>query len=127
MTIRTTRTTVTFKRPFVLAGIDEEQPAGVYDIEMDEERLEGLSFPAYRRVLTLIHLHPKTSNPGLTQSMRIDPDELKAALQRDQASEGIPVGLDVCRRPPRRIEEARWEDADREAIERGENEGMLVR
>ena len=85
MTIRTTRTTVTFKRSFLLSGIDEEQPAGVYDIETDEERLEGLSFPAYRRVLTLIHLHPKTSNPGLSQSMRIDPDELKAALQRDQA------------------------------------------
>ena len=84
-TTRTTRTTVTFKKPFVLAGIDEEQPAGVYDIETDDERLEGLSFPAYRRVLTLIHLHPKTSNPGLTQSMRIDPDELQVALQRDQA------------------------------------------
>ena len=50
MTIRTTRTTVTFRRAFVLAGLDEEQPAGVYDIETDEERLEGLSLSAYRRV-----------------------------------------------------------------------------
>ena len=85
MTIRTTRTTVTFRRAFVLAGLDEEQPAGVYDIETDEERLEGLSLSAYRRVQTLIHLHPKTGNPNLTQTMTIDPDELDAALQRDQA------------------------------------------
>ena len=85
MTIRTTRTTVTFRRAFVLAGLDEEQPAGVYDIETDEERMEGLSFSAYRRVQTLIHLHPKTGNPTLIQTMKIDPDELDAALQRDQA------------------------------------------
>jgi hypothetical protein len=85
MTIRTTRTTVTFNRAFVLAGLDEEQPAGVYDIETDEERMEGLSFSAYRRVQTLIHLHPKTGNPTLIQTMKIDPDELDAALQRDQA------------------------------------------
>ena len=85
MTIRTTRTTVTFRRAFVLAGLDEEQPAGVYDVETDEERMEGLSFSAYRRVQTLIHLHPKTGNPTLIQTMKIDPDELDAALQRDQA------------------------------------------
>ena len=86
MTIRTTRTTVIFNRAFVLAGIDEEQPAGVYDIETDEERLEGLSFSGYRRLQTLIHLHPKTGNPSLTQTMKIDPDELAEALQREQAS-----------------------------------------
>jgi hypothetical protein len=33
----------------------------------------------------LIHLHPKTGNPNLTQTVTIDPDELDAALQRDQA------------------------------------------
>jgi hypothetical protein len=85
MTMRTTRTSVTFKRPFVLKGLDEELPAGVYDLETDEERLEGLSFEAYRRVQTVIHLHPKPGHPGVTQSMTIDPDELTAALQRDQA------------------------------------------
>lgn len=85
MTVRTTRTTVIFKKGFVLAGLDEEQPAGVYDIETDEERLEGLSFSAYRRVQTLINLHPKTGNPSLIQTMTIDPDELDAALERDHA------------------------------------------
>lgn len=85
MTMRTTRTTVTFKRPFVLTGLDDELPAGVYAIETDEERLEGLSFPAYRRVQTSIHLHPEPSRPGLARSMTIDPDELNAALQHDQA------------------------------------------
>jgi hypothetical protein len=57
VTVRTSKKTVTFLRPFVLSAINEEQPAGVYTVETDEELLEGISFPAYRRVLTLIHLH----------------------------------------------------------------------
>src|SRR5687768_15512176 len=80
--IRTTQITVSFKNPFLLVGLDEEQPAGTYYIEIDEERIEGLSFPAYRRIQTWIHLHPKTGNPSLTQTMKIDPEELQAALRR---------------------------------------------
>jgi hypothetical protein len=86
MMMRTKQTTVTFKSPFFLVGLDEEQPAGTYSIETDEERLEALSFSAYHRVQTLIHLHPKTGNPSLIQTMRIDPEELAAALRCDQAS-----------------------------------------
>ena len=82
MPLRTTQMTVTFKAPFVLTGCDAEQPAGTYRIETDEERLEGMSFPAYRRVQTLIHLHSRT---GVTQIIKINPDDLDAALQRDQA------------------------------------------
>ena len=50
MTMRTSRRTVTFARPFSLRGIETEQPAGTYAVETDEELLEGLSFPAYRRL-----------------------------------------------------------------------------
>lgn len=77
--------TVTFRRPFVLGGVDEMLPAGAYSVETDEELLEGISFPAYRRILTLIGLHPKPGHPGLTQKLTIDPNELDAALKRDQA------------------------------------------
>jgi hypothetical protein len=127
MTIRTKQSTVTFRRPFVLAGLDEEQPAGTYDIETDEERLEGLSFSAYRRVQTLIHLHPKTDKPSLTQTMTIDPDALDAALRRDRAPAAIPVGRDASQKTSNGKAESRWAKADREAIERGEDEGMIVR
>ena len=51
---RTTRTAIRFARPFVLAGVDGEQPAGTYEIETDEELQAGLSFPVYRRVETRI-------------------------------------------------------------------------
>ncbi|MDH3664987.1 MAG: hypothetical protein OEU92_34070 [Alphaproteobacteria bacterium] len=127
MTIRTTQSTVTFRRPFILAGLDEEQPAGIYDIETDEERLEGLSFSAYRRVQTLIHLHPKTGNPSLTQTIRIDPDALDVALQRDRTPAQTMVIADGRQNTAEEAEEASQKDADREAMERGEDEGMIVR
>jgi len=45
--------------------------------------------------LTLIHLHAKPGFPGLTQTLTIDPNELDAALKRDQAPAEVPVGRDA--------------------------------
>jgi hypothetical protein len=76
MTTRTSKKTVTFKRPFVIGGLDEALPSGDYIVETDEELLEGLSFPAYRRKLTLIYLHASPSRPGCWQALPIGPDDL---------------------------------------------------
>ncbi|MDH3669270.1 MAG: hypothetical protein OEN23_20340 [Paracoccaceae bacterium] len=89
MTTRTSKKTVNFTRPFVLGGFDEELPAGAYVVETDEELLQGISFPAYRRISTLIYLHAKPGNPGRRQALTIDSNELDAALLRDQASAKI--------------------------------------
>ncbi len=51
---RTRREDMVFRRPFVLKGWAEPQPAGIYAMETEEELIEGLSFPAYRRVSTTI-------------------------------------------------------------------------
>jgi hypothetical protein len=81
MNRRTSRKTVTFARPFSLRGIDGVQPAGSYTVETEEELIEGLSFPVYRRVETVIFL---PSRPGGTdQVATVDPRELEAALARD--------------------------------------------
>ena len=85
MTMRTAENTVPFNRPFFLAGIDEVLPAGAYRVETDEELLQGISFRAYRRIQTFIHLHAKSGNPGRTRTLTIDPEALDAALNRDQA------------------------------------------
>ena len=87
MTVRTSTKTVTFRRPFNLEKIDKALLAGAYSLETDDELLEGLSFPAYRRVLTLLHLRPTRSHPGLVQTLTVDPEELDAALIRDQMTE----------------------------------------
>lgn len=86
MTVRTTKKTVTFVNSFKLGDFEEVLPPGTYDVETDEERLEGLSFHVYRRILTLIHLPAKSGNPGLSRTLTIDPNELDAALKRNAAS-----------------------------------------
>lgn len=126
MTIRTTKKTVIFARPFILGGFDEMLPAGVYNVETDEELLEGLSFPAYRRVLTLIHLPATPRHPGVTRTLTIDPNELEAALERDEASATVPAGRDASQKAPTRTTMAREEKADRQAVDRAEDEGMIV-
>jgi hypothetical protein len=80
MTMRTSHKTVTFRQPFSLSGIDEVQAAGTYTVETSEELLQGVSFPAYRRIETLIFL---PSRPLVERVVNIDPLELEAAQKRD--------------------------------------------
>lgn len=85
MTTRTTTTTVTFRYPFELGTLDERLPPGDYIVETDEELIQALSFPAYRRVLTVIRLPEKSGNPALTRVMTIAPEALARAIEQDRA------------------------------------------
>lgn len=78
---RSSRQAVTFARPFRLDAIGWELPPGTYDIDTHEELLPGLSFAAYRRILTTITLEdPATLMRQVTE---INPDDLAAALRKD--------------------------------------------
>jgi hypothetical protein len=81
MTTRTTSKTVTFARPFRLKGVDRILPAGNYRIVTDEELIEELSFPAYRRVSTMIFVPGKSASS--VEMVAIDPQDLQAAQERD--------------------------------------------
>ena len=80
---RTTSKTVRFARPFVLPGIEGEQPPGAYEVEIDEEALPGLSFPAYRRVEVRITIPFTTMGASGHQTVPVSLDALEAALARD--------------------------------------------
>lgn len=84
MSLRTVRSTVSFDASFVLEGIDRLFPGGAYKIESDEELIQGISFTAYRRTATLIHLHENPRQPGLTETLRVEPAVFDAALERDR-------------------------------------------
>src|SRR5271155_729059 len=81
MTTRTISKTVTFAHPFLLKGIDRILPAGDYRVATDEELIEGLSFPAYRRVSTMIFVPGQ--NTSSVEMVAIDPQELQAAQEQD--------------------------------------------
>jgi hypothetical protein len=83
MTTRTTTKKVTFAHPFLLEGVDRTLPAGEYEVVTDEELVEGLSFPVYRRVSTIIYV-PAQSHPASSVEMvTIDPLALQEAHDRD--------------------------------------------
>jgi hypothetical protein len=82
---RTTRSIAHFAAPFVLSGLEGQLPAGDYDIDHDEELIEGMSRLAWRRVATFIHLPARAvKNPATSQLVAIDYLELETALRRDQ-------------------------------------------
>jgi hypothetical protein len=81
MTIRTTSKTITFHRPFYMKGVDRVLPPGDYRVVTDEELIEGLSFPAYHRVSTVIFV-PAPSGSAV-EMVTIDPADLEAAQERD--------------------------------------------
>jgi hypothetical protein len=83
MTTRTTTKTVTFAHPFLLKGIDRILPAGDYRVVTDEEPIEGVSFPVYRRVSTMIFVPGQ--NASSVEMVAIDPEELQASQERDQS------------------------------------------
>jgi hypothetical protein len=88
MTIRTTRKTVTFTSPFQLPGFAEPLPAGSYEVETDEEMLEGNGHTAYHRVATTL----RVENGSVVEHHPIDPAHLAAALERDQGrSTALPL------------------------------------
>jgi hypothetical protein len=84
-TMRTKRLTLTFRHAFSLSGVDRELPPGDYEVITDEELIEGLSFPVYRRVATLIML-PVDARGSATEMAPVDPVDLAKAHSRDAAA-----------------------------------------
>ena len=83
MNIRSTRSTVTFSTPFTLSGHKEKLPAGDYEVLVEEELLQGLSFAAYRRTGTYLSASDNGARAGPREMRVISERDLKEALRRD--------------------------------------------
>jgi hypothetical protein len=86
MIARSLSKTVVFCRPFLLKGIDRTLPPGEYRVVTDEELIEGISFPVYRRVSTMIFVPAQSHGPSSVEMVTIDPDDLRAAQNQDAAT-----------------------------------------
>jgi hypothetical protein len=91
MTTRTRNTTAVFGHPFLLKGVDPVLPPGEYRVVTDEELLEGLSFPAYRRVSTMIFVPAQSHQASSIEMVVIDPADLQATQERDSATTQSPA------------------------------------
>ena len=83
MTVRTSTKTVSFARPFLLKGVDRVLAAGQYKVVTDEELIEELSFPVYRRIATMIFVPADSQNSSSVEMVAIDPRDLQEAQDRD--------------------------------------------
>ena len=84
MLTRTRQDLVVFRRPFQLHGEEVACPAGTWVVQTEEELLQSLSFPAWRRTATTMRLRDVA--PGRTMgTIPVDPAELAAAQAADAA------------------------------------------
>ena len=73
---------MSFARPFLLKGVDRVLAAGQYKVITDEELIEELSFPVYRRVSTMIFVPADSQNSSSVEMVAIDPRDLQDAQDR---------------------------------------------
>ncbi|MBB96905.1 MAG: hypothetical protein CML68_20185 [Rhodobacteraceae bacterium] len=80
MTLRSSRTEVTFCRPFTLSGYPDELPAGSYELLIEEELIQEISFAAYRRTALFLMVR------------RVGRTELRPITDADLDMAGVSLG-----------------------------------
>jgi hypothetical protein len=83
MATRTSEKTITFTHPFLVKGVDRLLAAGDYRVVTDEELIEQLSFPVYRRVATMIFVPGASGHVSSVEMVAVDPRDLQHAQDRD--------------------------------------------
>jgi hypothetical protein len=63
-------------------GIDRTLPAGSYWVVTDEELIEEISFPVWRRVATMIFVPAPTHGASSIEMVTIDPLDLRIETHR---------------------------------------------
>jgi len=86
MTTRSRRETVHFRHPFRIGGIDRLLAAGAYEVVTDEEMIEGLSFPCFRRVATMIMVPGAPPHHASMEMISISSVELSNAQRIDASA-----------------------------------------
>src|SRR3546814_16395276 len=89
MTVRSTRSSVTFAAPFRLPGFDAPLPAGSYAVDTEEEAIEGNVRTVFQRIATTLGVE----TTGRGEHRAVDPTDLEPALRQDSAA--APLGNDV--------------------------------
>jgi hypothetical protein len=60
-------------------------------VATDEELIQELSFPVYRRIATMIFVPAESQQASSVEMVAIDPRDLQEALDRDAATQPNPA------------------------------------
>src|SRR5438105_2290486 len=96
---RSRRETVLFKHPFRIASVERPLPAGSYEIITDEESMEGLSFPSFQPVATMMMVPAPPPRSSCVEMVMISPIDLSDAREpmRWRPDSDAPADLDKHR------------------------------
>jgi hypothetical protein len=86
MTMRSRRETIHFRHPFRIKGIDRLLSPGAYEVITDEEMIEGLSFPCFRRVATMMMVPGAAPNRASMEMISISSVDLSDAQRIDASA-----------------------------------------
>lgn len=89
MTMRTRHETVTFQHPARIKGIDRLLAPGAYEVVTDEEMIEGLSFPSFRCIATMIMVPGAQPHHHSMEMLAISSVDLADAQSRDAAATNV--------------------------------------
>ncbi len=81
--MRTRRETLHFRHPFRIKGIDRQLAPGAYEVITDDEMIEGLSFPCFRRVATMIMIPGAPPRHSSVEMISISSVDLSDAQRID--------------------------------------------
>jgi len=87
MTVRSRREVLHFRRPFHIKGIDRQLAPGDYEVITDEEMIEGLSFPGFRRIATMIMVPGAPPRSSIMEMISISAVALSDAQRIDAGRE----------------------------------------
>lgn len=102
MTVRSTRSSVTFAAPFRLPGFDAPLPAGSYAVDTEEEAFEGNARTVFHHIATTLVVE----TTGRIEHRAVDPKDLETALRQDREAAALrtnvlpPEVLDPSIPPP---------------------------
>ena len=84
MTMRSRRETIHFRHPFRIKG--RQLAPGAYEVITDEEMIEGLSFPCFRRVATMIMVSGAPPQRSSMEMISISSVDLSDAQRIDASA-----------------------------------------
>ncbi len=84
MLTRSTRSQVTFSNAFSLGDGQCDLPAGTYEIVVEEDLLQGISFEAYRRTATYLIVVGRGNTFGQTTMHMTTKEELEHLVACDR-------------------------------------------
>jgi len=85
MHTQTRRKTVTFARPVQSDGLDKVLPAGAYNLESENDVLDGMFLPDSLRTSVLLQLHTMPGSSGYSQTLTVPWEALESALLKDRS------------------------------------------